>query len=255
MEDLLTAQELAKVLNLSVETIWRYTRQKRIPTVELGGQYRYEKEAVITSLARRGSEGSVVKEESPVYSGQGGYTYKDYVKLPEEPGFRYEVLEGFLVKEPSPSIHHQRVSRELVKKLIAYFDAYDSGGELFFAPLDVTLTDRDVVQPDILFLSSSRKGDRNGQRLDYPCDFVVEIISASSRRKDRVQKMAIYGKAGIPHYWLVDPEACTLEAFVLKDQHYTLIAAGCSGDTFVHPGFPGLELDLTQIFYQPSGSQ
>jgi excisionase family DNA binding protein len=253
LEKLLTAHELAEVLNLSVETIWRYTRQKKIPTVELGEkQYRYDKEAVLAALAHGENDRMLVRDENPVYSKQGGYTYEDYLKLPEEPGYRYEVLEGFLVKEPSPSMHHQRVLRELVRQLMTYFDGFDPKGELFFAPLDVTLTNRNVLQPDILFISGARRSEhRLEERIDGPCDLVVEIMSLNNRRKDRLRKMEIYRKAGIPHYWLVDPEENILEAYVLKEEYYTLVAAGGPGDQFTHPEFPGLELNLDRIFYRP----
>lgn len=86
MEKLLTVHELAEVLNLSVETVWRYTRQKKIPVIEMGDkQYRYRKGAVLAALA---GDKVLVKEERPVYSKQNGYTYEDYLKLPEEPGYR-----------------------------------------------------------------------------------------------------------------------------------------------------------------------
>ena len=249
MEKLITAQELAEVLNLSVDTIWRYTRQKKIPVVELGEkQYRYEKEAVLAALAM----GNLcVKEEHREYSKQGGYTYEDYVKIPEEPGYRFEVLEGILVREPSPSMHHQRVSSALYRQLADFFDNFDPKGELFFAPLDVTLTTSNVLQPDIFFVSAARRRIMREERIDGPCDLVVEIMSPSNRRKDRLQKMEIYRKAGIPHYWLVDPEENTLEAFMLKEGSYTLEFVGGPGDTFTHPEFPGLDLDLDKVFYRP----
>jgi excisionase family DNA binding protein len=246
---LLTAQELAKILSLSVDTIWRYTRQKKIPVVELGEkQYRYEKEAVLAALAM--GELSV-KEERSEYSKQDGYTYEDYLEIPEEPGYRFEILEGILVKEPSPSVHHQRLSRELGRQLMTYFDDFDPEGELFFAPLDVTLTTSNVLQPDILFVSGARKEIMRKERIDGPCDLVVEIMSPINRRKDRLRKMEIYRKAGIPHYWLVDPEENTLEAFMLRDGSYTLVVAGGPGDKFTHPEFPGLDLDLDRVFHRP----
>ncbi|KUO63255.1 MAG: DNA-binding protein [Gracilibacter sp. BRH_c7a] len=236
MGKLLTAQELAEILNLSVETIWRYTRHKKIPMVELGQkQYRYEKEAVLAALTRS----------------EGGYTYEDYLKLPEEPGYRYEILEGYLVKEPSPSMHHQRVSRELVRQLMTFFDGFDPKGEVFFAPLDVTLTNRNVLQPDILFISGSHRGKQYEERIEGPCDLVVEIMSPTNRRKDRLQKMEIYRNSRTPHFWLADPEENILEAFVLKGEHYALMAAGGPGDKFTHPDFPGLDLNLDRVFHRP----
>lgn len=250
MGKLLTAQELADVLSLSVDTIWRYTRQKKIPVVELGEkQYRYEKEAVLAALATGGNLS--VKEKHSRYPQQNGYTYEDYLEIPEEPGYQFEILEGILVKEPSPSVHHQRLSRELGRQLMPFFDDFDPEGELFFAPLDVTLTTSNVLQPDILFVSGTRKEIIRQERIDGACDLVVEIMSPANRRKDRLRKMEIYRKAGVPHYWLVDPEENTLEAFMLKDGSYTLIAAGGPGDKFAHPEFPELDLDLDRIFHRP----
>lgn len=249
MEKLLTAQELAEVLNLSVETIWRYTRQKKIPVIELGEkQYRYKKEAVLTSLA---GGSSLAKQECATYMKQGEYSYEDYLQFPEEPGYRYEILEGILVKEPSPCVHHQRVSSVLYRQLGRFFDEYDPAGELFFAPLDITLTDRNVLQPDILFVSGTRKEIMRPERIDGACDLVIEIMSPSNRRKDRLRKMEIYRKAGVPHCWLVDPEENTLEAFMLREGNYALIAAAGPGDEFVHPAFPGLKLDLEKVFNRP----
>lgn len=251
MKELLTAQQLAEVLHLSVDTVWRYTRQKRIPAVELGEkQYRYEKESVLTALTARDRD-PVVREERPAYGPEKEYTYEDYLKIPEEPGFHYEVLEGMLVREPSPGFSHQRVQRELGRQLMVYFDESDPKGEFIFAPLDVTLTDRNVVQPDLMFISSDRLGVVREERADGPPYLAVEIISPSGRRRDRLHKMEIYRKAGIPHYWLADPGDKTLEAYSLRDGVYALVAAGEAGNKFAHPEFPGLTLDLTRIFCRP----
>lgn len=174
------------------------------------------------------------------------------MQIPDEPGFRFEVLEGILVKEPSPSTHHQRVSRELGRRLFSFFENFDPEGELFYAPLDVTLTAANVLQPDLLFISGANREIMREERIDGPCDLVVEIMSPTNRRKDRLQKMEIYRKAGIPHYWLVDPDENTLEAFLLRDGNYTLVFVGGPGDKFIHPEFPGLDLDLDKIFYRPA---
>lgn len=248
MERLLTAHELAEVLNLSVETIWRYTRQRKIPVIELGEkQYRYRKEDVMGTLAG----GGLIREGHSLHPNQGEYTYEDYLEIDEDPGYRHEILEGYLVKEPPPSLHHQRVSSALFRQLAAFFDRFDPEGELFCAPLDVTLTSRNVLQPDLLFVSSGRKEIKRKDRIDGPCDLVVEVMSPTNRRKDRVRKMEIYRKAGIPHYWLVDPEDSILEALMLKDGNYLLVFAGGPGNQFTHPAFPGLSLDLDKVFYRP----
>ncbi|NMB13383.1 MAG: Uma2 family endonuclease [Firmicutes bacterium] len=189
--------------------------------------------------------------EQPTHPRQGEYTYEDYLQLPEEPGYRFEILQGFLVREPSPSVCHQRILRELVRQLLSFFDDFDPAGELFFAPLDLTLTRSNVLQPDILFVSGNRQEIILQGRIDGPCDLVVEILSPTTQSRDRIYKTEIYCQAGIPHYWIVDPEENTLEAFVLKADTYALIATGKPGERFCHPDFPGMELDMDRVFHQP----
>jgi predicted DNA-binding transcriptional regulator AlpA len=183
---LITAQALAEALDLSVETIWRYTREKKIPYVELGSkQYRYNLEEVLQAI------GTTVREEAAKYESDASkkFTYQDYLELPEEPGYRFEVLKGMLIKEPSPNVMHQRVSRRLQRVLEDYFWEMDPQAEVFNAPLDVTFGDITVVQPDLFYVSGEQKEIVKDTRIDGPPALVVEVLSPSNRRKDRLQKM------------------------------------------------------------------
>ena len=244
--ELMTAKELAEALNLSAETIWRYTREKKIPYIELGArQYRYNLEVVISKLG-----GQVVQEKKAQYltNSSKKYTYQDYLELPEEPGYRFEILEGMLVKEPSPNVMHQRVSRRLQRILEDYFWEHDPQGEIFNAPLDTTFNDINVIQPDLFYISGEQKGIIKDTRVDGPPTLVVEILSPSTSRKDRLIKMRIYQKAGVRHYWLVDPEEKTMECFALKDGLYALIAAALEEDVLEHPDFPELTIKLGPLW-------
>lgn len=239
---LITAQALADDLDLSVETIWRYTRENRIPYVELGSkQYRYRLTDVISSLA-----GSHVKEKAVEYNADPTkkMTYQDYLLLPEEPGYSYEVLDGLLIKDPSPTVLHQRVSRRLQRLLEDYFTISDPAGEIFNAPLDVTLGDYTVVQPDIFYIASRQEEIVLRARIDGPPTLVVEVISPSTSQKDRLRKLRIYQKAQVLHYWLVNPDEKTLECFALKDGAYTFAAGGMDDEVVEHPTFAGLSVDL-----------
>ncbi|MFZ3130526.1 MAG: Uma2 family endonuclease [Desulfosporosinus sp.] len=245
-KELITAQTLAKALDLSVETIWRYTREKKIPYMELGTkQYRYKSADVINTL-----NSSTVQEKPVGYKPEPtqNFTYQDYLLLPEEPGYHFEVLEGMLIKEPSPNVLHQRVSRRLERILEDYFQEYDAQGEVFNAPLDVTFHDITIVQPDLLYVSGKQKQIVKEARIDGPPTLVVEILSPGSRRKDRLQKLQIYLKAQIQHYWLVDPEDKMLECFLLRDGAYTLAASGMDEDVVEHPGYPGLSIALKTLW-------
>lgn len=253
-KELITAQALAQALDLSVETVWRYTREKKIPYVELGTkQYRYKLADVISALTT-----PAVREKPAAYNSQTAgqkpkqsqnFTYQDYLLLPEEPGYHYEVLEGLLVKEPSPNVPHQRVSRRLQRILEDYFREFDPQGEIFDAPLDVTfLDDTTVVQPDLFYISGKQTQVVKEIRIDGAPTLVVEILSPSSTRRDRLQKMQIYGKAQVQHYWLVSPEEKTLECFLLRDGVYALVAAGMDEDIVTHPCFTGLAVGLNTLW-------
>lgn len=245
-QDLLTAQALAEALNLSVETIWKYTREGRIPFIELGSrQYRYRLGAVVEALS-----GTAVCEKESDYksSSENKLTYRDYLKLPEEPGYRFEILEGILVKEPSPSVMHQRVSRRLQRLLEDYFWQIDSQGEIFNAPLDTTFGEETVVQPDLLYVSAEQQELIRETRIDGPPALVVEVISPTSSRRDRVRKMQIYQQAGVQHYWLADPTDRTLECFSLRGGLYALAVSGMDDDLLKHPEFEGLALDLSILW-------
>lgn len=244
--NLITARLLASELNLSIETIWRYTREKKIPYIELGNkQYRYRLADVIKAL-----DTSYVKEQSPDYKSreEGVLTYQDYLKIPDEPGYRYEILDGILIKEPSPSVIHQRVCGELYHLLKSFFREYDPQGEVFFAPLDVTFQDITVVQPDLLYVSGGQKEIVEDARIAGAPTLAVEIVSPLSRRKDRLQKLQIYQKAGVEHYWLVSPDDRTLECFHLTNGVYSLVAIGVDEDVLQHPVFSGLLIPLRTLW-------
>jgi len=245
-QELVTAYSLAEVLNLSVETIWKYTRENRIPCVKLGNkQYRYRLSEVMRAL----SEHSVQEERADYkVDTTKKYTYQDYLKLAEEPGYRYEVLEGVLVKAPSPSVMHQRVSRRLIRVLEDYFSEIDPEGEVFFAPLDVTLQENTVVQPDLLYISGKQRKLVEETRIDGPPTLVIEIISPSTSRKDRIQKRNIYRKYSVQQYWLVHPEEKTLECFALRDGAYSLVSSGMDEDVVEHPDFSGLTVSLEKLW-------
>ena len=240
-KDLLTAHELAKILGLSVETVWRYTREKRIPYLEVGTkQYRYRENDVLNAL---NNQVTVQEEQAPYL-----LTHEDYAKLPPETGYTLELIDGLLIREPSPTVHHQRVARRLQQLLIHYFENVDPAGEVFSAPLDLYLDEYTVVQPDLLYFPGTRPARRTP--VDSLPELVVEILSPATRQTDRVRKLNSYQKAEIPHYWIVDPADSLIECYALQDGYYLSIARFSEGE-FIHPGFPDLHFDLETIFAEP----
>lgn len=244
----ITAQELADSLRLSVDTIWRYTRENRIPYVEIGKkQYRYNKRDVLNALSGK-EYSSIAKEDPTPFQGKKKLTHADYANLPEEPGFRHEIIDGVLIRDPSPSFQHQRVSRRLQRILEDYISEIDQKGEIFDAPLDLAMAEYNVVQPDLFYLPGSRPAQNNP--VDTVPELVVEVISPSTNRKDRVLKLNHYQSSGVPHYWIIDPEEGFIESYELRDGHYVSIVRSHTG-TFTHPGFPGLAFEMETLFIRP----
>ncbi len=252
-DQLVTARALADRFDLSVETIWRYTREGKIPYVEVGSrQYRYRVKEVLAAMGA-----SDVREESKNYGvdrpdnvpdAKRTFTYEDYLALPEASGHRFEVLNGTLAREPSPGVIHQRVSRRLQRLLEDYFLQVDPDGEIFDAPLDVTMGPTTVVQPDLFLVSGKQQNIVKEDRIDGAPELIVEVISPSHLRKDRLEKMQVYQKHGVEHYWIVDPHERTLECFALANGVYSVVGGGMDDDTVSPPGFEQLHISLEGLW-------
>ena len=146
------------------------------------------------------------------------FTYQDYLHTPDDQ--RYELLDGELIMAPAPNLGHQGIDIRLGSLLHTF--AQEKGlGEVFSAPCDVVLSDTDVVQPDLLFVSTERAhlllGGANV--LGAP-DLVVEILSPSTAGRDRTLKRALYAKHGVKEYWLADPEARTVTVLRLGEDAF-----------------------------------
>ena len=140
-------------------------------------------------------------------------TYKDYEALPAD-GRRYEIHDGGLSVTPAPSPQRQSVTRNLFRVVDAHVRA-KAIGEVWFAPLDVIFSETSIVQPDIIYLASSRLGAVSRRGIEGPPTLAVEVLSPSTMTIDRETKHQLYARYGVPHFWLVDPAARTIEAFVL----------------------------------------
>jgi Uma2 family endonuclease len=121
-------------------------------------------------------------------------------------------------------------------------------GEFFVAPFDVRLGHFDVVQPDIVYLSASCPRVPNDENsIDYAPDLIVEVISPSSRRFDRVHKAALYARSGVPEYWIVDPAERTLEVLLRQGEDFIPHPPEADG-SLVSPTLRGLRVDPAQVF-------
>ena len=139
---------------------------------------------------------------------------------------------------PAPSLIHQIVSGNLYDILKAY--ARKFGGFAGYSPIDVYLDQKNVFQPDLLYLSKENLGIKGEKGIDGAPDLAVEIISPSNGFKDRNQKKNLYQKFGVKEYWIIDPQTETIEQFLLKkDGQYFLHLKSGNGEisSMIIPGF------------------
>lgn len=173
-------------------------------------------------------------------------SYADLERWPED-GRRYELYDGEVFVVPSPLPIHQVVGLAIVQILDGYARAH--GGRAFVAPLDIVLSEFDVVQPDVIFFQASRSHlvDLNAPIRHAP-DIAVEVISPSTASIDRGKKAQLLARYGVPEYWIADPVRRQLEVYSLSGGAYTLTANAASPDMVRSALLPDLVLDLVRVF-------
>ncbi|HLN64542.1 MAG TPA: Uma2 family endonuclease [Symbiobacteriaceae bacterium] len=173
------------------------------------------------------------------------FTYADYCLLPEDK--RYELVEGDLLLTPAPSVRHQMIVAALLARIYLFADSQGLG-RVLTAPTDVILSDENVVQPDLLFVSASRLGimQPHGGVHGAP-DLAIEILSPSNPARDQVLKRKLYGKYGVREYWIVDPQGQTVEVLTRTEgglQTWQVFPMSTSLESPLLPGFTVRVSDL-----------
>ncbi len=173
------------------------------------------------------------------------YTVDDYMSLPE--GAPYQLIGGQLVMNPSPTTFHQDVSRNLEFALLAHVEKNDSG-YVFDAPLDVHFTDRDVFQPDIIFVSKERRRIVGRKTIDGAPDLIVEIISPSTAYYDLRKKFRTYERENVLEYWIVDPGLKRIDVFENVDGKFRLFEEAENEGSAASKILDGFSVDLKTVF-------
>lgn len=173
------------------------------------------------------------------------FTYGDLARMPND-GKRYELRAGELVVSPAPATKHQRVVARIGALL---FRAEEAGfGQLFYAPTDVVFSRYTVTQPDLLFVGRERLQLITSASIQGAPDLTVEILSPGSREDDLGWKKTLYAREGVPYYWVVDPDAKTVQPYTLREGGYEVEPARYPGDTLACPLFPGLTVAVAWLF-------
>ena len=179
------------------------------------------------------------------------YTYADLLSWGEDT--RYELYNGQPIALASPSQIHQEISMELSTQLHSYLRGKKC--KVYTAPFDVRLFEKagespenvdTVVQPDIMVVCDPSKVDRHG--VHGAPDLIIEILSDSTRRIDRLTKFNLYQRAGVREYWIADPSAQVVLVHTLEDGSYHSPVA-YNGMASVPVGILGdYSIDLTTVF-------
>lgn len=180
------------------------------------------------------------------------YTYADYLTWPEDE--RIEIIDGVPYMQATPSPEHQLISGELFRQFANYLQGKSC--KVYHAPFSVRLTRGDekkdedikkVLEPDITIVCDQSKIDKKG--CNGTPDLIIEIISPSSIKHDRVTKFNQYAKAGVIEYWIVEPEAKLTSVFLLQsDGRYGRLEIYTEDEKITVSIFPDLIVDLSTVF-------
>ena len=118
----------------------------------------------------------------------------------------------------------------------------------FFAPLDIVFSDTEVVQPDLMFISSERAEIITHANIQDAPDLVVEILSPSTASRDWNYKQGLYAKYGVKELWMVDPESALLWRLMLRGDAFEIAGVYGAGESFDSPTLGGFTIDLSKVF-------
>jgi len=178
-------------------------------------------------------------------------TYADFLLFPDD-GKRHELIDGVHYVTPSPNLGHQELVGRLHLAIGNFLATHRHLGRVFLSPLDVVMSDYDVVEPDLLFVASDQPilTDANVQG---PPALVIEILSPGTRRRDEGIKRRLFDQKGVREYWLVDPKGrrvsiCRRTA----DGSFPIVATldAAANHDLTTPLFPEFSLSVTELFSQ-----
>ncbi len=161
---------------------------------------------------------------------------------------RWELIGGEpFCMSPAPTSRHQAIVGDLYALLHQHFRGKSC--RPFVAPIDVKLSANDVVQPDLAVVCDPTQIRES--HIVGPPTLVIEVLSPSSQRHDRVRKLRLYAQHEIQEYWLVQPYPGLVEVLELAGGCYRIAGAYTDSETLHSPTFPDLVLDLAEAFTLP----
>jgi|SRR5215213_382976 len=177
-------------------------------------------------------------------------TIDDWEAMPHGDGNRYEIIEGELFVSCSPGLTHQRVISNLFTLFVLFREKNPIAEILTDA--GVILSKFSAVIPDlVIFLNEQLDTIITGDRLTGPPALVIEVVSpgSSNSRRERVDKLRLYSKHGVPEYWIVDPVTLTVDQYVSHGSSLKLSQTlQREEERLLSAAIPGFSCLLSQIF-------
>lgn len=193
----------------------------------------------------------------PLPEKQKRYTLADVLTWDEDE--RVELIHGEVFIMALPSSRHQEISMELSRQMANFLEGKRC--KVYAAPFGVRLFEQDgdspgdvdtMVEPDITVVCDRSRIDRLGCK-GAP-DFIIEILSPSTRRHDRLVKLNLYQQAGVPEYWIVDPDNQSVQVFLLEDGALKLREDYGRGDIAKVHALEGCFIELRKVFPEEIGA-
>lgn len=134
-------------------------------------------------------------------------TYDDFLLFPDDDGLRHEIIDGEHYVTAAPNLGHQDLIGRLYLSIGAFVEDRPERGRIFLSPCDVVFSFHDIVEPDLIFVAPDQLGILTEKNVQGTPALVVEVLSPSTRKRDREIKRQLYDRTGVREYWLVDPDA------------------------------------------------
>jgi Uma2 family endonuclease len=177
-------------------------------------------------------------------------TYDDFVRILDD-GKRHEIIDGVHYVTPSPVLRHQQLLGRLHVAIANFLEAHPEVGQVFLSPLDTVFSPWDVVEPDLIFVAADQLDILTEPNIQGAPALVVEILSPSTRGRDRGIKRQLFDRGGVREYWLVDPKGRDLTIYRrTTDDGFPKVAQQSAAEdaTVVTPLLPGFALSLAKLF-------
>ena len=173
-------------------------------------------------------------------------TYEDYRDTPEDA--RYELIDGELILAAAPRTTHQRLQFDF-GLLVGQFVKDGDLGQVFAAPTDVVLSETDVVQPDLIFISKERAHIIAEEAVFGAPDLVIEILSPSTAARDMGCKRDLYERHGVKEYWMADVNSVWIRVLRLNAAgFFEVVGTYGEGDTFTSTVLAGFAVNVSDAF-------